>query len=101
MQKNLYNLKNPQKEISEHDTKKILTWIIVLVLVIGGGYLVYKKFINKEPTFEEKMDVLNSLQTEDSEISKEQNIEVLNSIKSNTSEDTYSNEQKLDILNNL
>lgn len=101
MQKNLYNLKNPQKEISDHDTKKVLTWVLVILIIAGISFLIYKKVINREPTFEEKMNTLNSLQTEDGEISKEKNIEVLNSIKSNTGEDTYTEQQKLDILNNL
>lgn len=100
MQKNLYNLSNPKKEITEYDSKKVITWTIVVLLIILGGIFVYKNFINKEPTFEEKMQLLDALQTEETEISKEKNIEVLESITNNT-KDPYSEEQKLDILNNL
>lgn len=101
MQKNLYNLSNPKKEITEHDPKKVITWTIVVLLIVLGGIFVYKKFINKEPTLEEKMELLNAVQTEKTEVSKEKNIEILESITNNSNQDTYSEEQKLDILNNL
>ena len=101
MQKNLYNLSNPRKDITEYDSKKVITWIIIVLLIILGGIFVYKYFVNKGPTLEEKMKLLNAVQSEETEVTKEKNTEVLESITKDSKEESYTEEQKLDILNNL
>ena len=101
MQKNLYNLSNPQKEITENNPKKVLTWVLVVLVIVGAGFLVYKKFADKETTIEEKLDVLKNLESGDDGISREQKEEALKNLSSEPTEDTYTEQQKLDALNNL
>lgn len=101
MQKNLYNLKNPQKEISEHDTKKVFKWILIVLVIIAVGFLIYKKFVGRQPSLEEKLDVLNSLQSEDDGVTREEKEKALDEMATDSSAETYTEQQKLDALNNL
>lgn len=101
MQKNLYNLKNPKKEISEHDSKKVIKWILIVLVVIAVGFLIYKKFVGREPSLEEKLDALNSLQSEDNGVTREEKEKALDEMASDTSTQTYTEQQKLEALNNL
>lgn len=100
MQKNLYNLSNPQKEINEHHPKKVLTWVIIVLVIIGAGFLVYKKFGNREYSLDQKIDVLNSMDSGDNTVPKEEKDRVLEELN-NQNTNTYTDEQKLDVLNNL
>lgn len=101
MQKNLYNLTNPQSPLNENHPKRVLIWVIIILIIFGVGFLVYKKYKNKDYTFEQKIDILNSVDSGENPRSNEEKEQILNEFDNPVEDQSYPNDKKLEILNNL
>lgn len=99
MQNNVPNYFSPNQN-GENHSKNTLIWILIILIILGVGFLVYKKFGQKKYSFEEKIDALNSLDSGENNYSREQKEQILETLQSGQA-NTYTEEQKLDMLNNL
>jgi len=78
VQTNTPNYFSPNQDGEEHNSKKAIKWIIIILVIVGIGFLIYKNYKPKEPTVEEKLDLMNSLlNTEENSIPKEEKQKML------------------------
>ncbi len=84
----------------DHSSRNVFIWILIVLVIFGVGYFVYKKYGKEKYSFEEKMEILDSVGSGQDTITKEEKEKVLEEMNS-SKEEVYSEDQKLDILNNL